>query len=178
MAELTTVARPYAEAVFRLAKDTNGKEFWSEVLSILSATALDTEAAAYVANPRFATQQVRAVLADILGSRATPEVANFVGTILDNRRFTLLPKIAELFELMKAAEEGSVEAQIDSAFELAAEQLDELKAILSVKFKRNVTAHVRIEPELIGGVRITIGDDVVDASVRGKLASLTASLTS
>jgi len=178
MAELTTVARPYAEAVFRLAKEARTVAAWSDALAVLAAVANDEGAAALAADPKFQAQQVKNLLVDILGSLANAEGKNFITVLLDNRRFNLLPKIAELFELLKAAEEGAVEAHIETAFIISLAQIDELTAILTKRFNRTVTAKVTVAPELIGGVRMTIGDDVIDASVRGKLASLSASLTS
>lgn len=178
MAELITVARPYAEAVFRLAKEANALPAWSDALAVLAAAARDPLAAEFAANPKFGAQSVQALLIDILGAKATEPVKNFLAVLLDNRRFKLLPLIAEQFEQYKAAEEGSVEARIESAFELTPDQVAQLTQMLSERFKRRVTAAVSVDPELIGGVRMTIGDDVIDASVRGKLASLSAALTS
>ncbi|MBV8465389.1 MAG: F0F1 ATP synthase subunit delta [Burkholderiales bacterium] len=178
MAELITVARPYAEAVFRLAKETNSLPAWSEALAVLAAAAQDPLAVEFAANPKFSTSQVQSLLIDLLGARATQPVSNFVATVLVNRRFVALPLVAELFEQLKAAEEGTVNAHIESAFALTQAQVDEIKSILAARTKRKVEATVSVDPELIGGVRMTIGDDVIDASVRGKLASLAARLTS
>ncbi|MFC4160645.1 F0F1 ATP synthase subunit delta [Chitinimonas lacunae] len=178
MAELITVARPYAEAVFRLAKEANALPAWSDALAVLAVAARDPLAAEFAANPRFGAKQVQALLIELLGARATEPVTSFLAVLLENRRFVLLPLIAELFEQYKATEEGSVEAQIESAFELTSEQLADLTQMLAERCKRRVTATVSVVPELIGGVRMTIGDDVIDASVRGKLASLSAALTS
>jgi len=178
MAELITVARPYAEAAFRLAKETNSLSGWSEALAVLAAAAQDPSAAEFAANPKFSVSQVQALLIDLLGARATPHVSNFVAAVLESHRFALLPFIAELYEKLKAIEESTVTAHIESAFELTAAQVEELKSTLEKRLSRKVETTVSVEPELIGGVRMTIGDDVIDASVRGKLASLSARLTS
>ncbi|MGQ5522764.1 F0F1 ATP synthase subunit delta [Chitinimonas sp. PSY-7] len=176
MAELITVARPYAEAVFRLAKEANSLPAWSEVLAMLAAAAQDPTAAEFAANPKFSASQVQALLTELLGARATPHVSNFIATVLESRRFALLPYIAELFEQLKASAEGSVTAHIESAFELNAAQLDEIKSILAARSGKKVETIVSTNPDLIGGVRMTVGDDVIDASVRGKLAALSARL--
>lgn len=176
MAELTTVARPYAEAVFRLAKETNSMPAWSDALAVLAVAAQDPLAVEFAANPKFSATQVRTLLVDLLGGSVSEQLGNFVSAVLDNRRFVLLPLIAQQFELLKASEEGVVEAQIETAFELNAAQLDELKSLLATKFSKKIETTVRVNQELIGGVRMTIGDDVIDASVRGKLAALSASL--
>jgi F-type H+-transporting ATPase subunit delta len=176
MAELITVARPYAEAVFRLAKETNSLPAWSEALAVLAAAAKDPLAVEFAANPKFSASQVQTLLTDLLGARANQQVSNFVATVLESHRFTLLPYIAELFEQLKAAQEGSVTAHIESAFELTAAQVEEIKSILAKRFGKKVDTEVSVDAELIGGVRMTIGDDVIDASVRGKLAALSARL--
>jgi F-type H+-transporting ATPase subunit delta len=178
MAELITVARPYAEAVFRLAQETNSLPAWSEALAVLAAAAQDPLAVEFAANPKFSASQVQALLTDLLGARATPQVGNFVAAVLESRRFALLPYIADLFEQMKATAEGSVTAHIESAFELTAAQIDEIKGILAKRVGKKIDTTVSVDPELIGGVRMIIGDDVIDASVRGKLAALSARLTS
>lgn len=178
MAELTTVARPYAEALYRLAKESGSVNAWSETLALLSLVAEDGLAAQFVANPRFSAQQVHGFLGEMLGDLRSTHVDNFIVTLVQNRRFALLPRIAHLFEALKSEDEGAVEAHIESAFELLAEQLDQLTATLAQRFKRSISAKVTVSPALIGGVRMTVGDDVIDASVRGKLAAMTASLTS
>jgi F-type H+-transporting ATPase subunit delta len=176
MAELITVARPYAEAVFRLAKEANSLPAWSEALAVLAAAAQDPAAVEFAANPKFSSSQVQALLIELLGARATPQVSNFVAAVLESRRFALLPHVAELFEQLKAQAEGSVTAHIESAFELNAAQLDEIKSILTARVGKKVETTVSVNADLIGGVRMTVGDDVIDASVRGKLAALTARL--
>ncbi|PHV12677.1 F0F1 ATP synthase subunit delta [Chitinimonas sp. BJB300] len=176
MAELITVARPYAEAAFRLAKEANSLPAWSEALAVLAAAAQDPLAVEFAANPKFSASQVQALLTELLGARATPHISNFVSTVLESRRFVLLPYIADLFEQLKAVAEGSVTAHIESAFDLSGTQLDEIKSILADRTGKKVETTVSINPDLIGGVRMTVGDDVIDASVRGKLAALSARL--
>ncbi|MBV1774624.1 F0F1 ATP synthase subunit delta [Burkholderiaceae bacterium DAT-1] len=178
MAELITVARPYAEAVFRLAQEANSLSAWSDALAILATAAQDPLAAEFAANPKFEASQVQSLLVELLGDKATASVVTFIATVLENRRFAALPKIAEVFELLKAQAEGSVDVVIESAFELNADQVNDLTAILAERYKRRITPTVTVNADLIGGVRMTVGDDVIDASVRGKLASLSARLTS
>ncbi len=178
MAELTTVARPYAEAVFRLAKEAGSLQAWSETLAKLALIAGNKEAQALVSNPQFTMGQVQALLVELLGKDVTPQTANFLTTVLENRRFTVVPFIAEQFNALKAASEGQVDARIETAFALTDAQLSELTATLSQQFNRKINAEVVVDSVLIGGVKVTIGDLVVDASVRGKLAALAASLKS
>lgn len=176
MAELTTVARPYAEAVFSLAKDTHALDRWSETLSWLAAMVKNPELAEVVSNPKHTAQEVEALLMDVLGSRANDEAKRFVGALLDNGRLLVLPEIASQFELLKAEAEGAVEAMVETAFPMTDEQKSELTAALSKKYGKNVRLDVRENADLIGGVRVLIGDDVIDASVRGKLHAMAASL--
>lgn len=177
MAELITVARPYAEASFRLARETGTLAAWSEALAVLSLVAQDPQAVALAHHPKFSLAQIQALLADILGPRATPQVGNFIAVVLESRRFALLPHVSELFEAMKAAEEGAVKAEIETAFPLDDSQLESLRTLMQTRLGRKVETTVRVEPELIGGVRMLIGDDVIDASVRGKLAAMSVSLS-
>jgi F-type H+-transporting ATPase subunit delta len=178
MAELITVARPYAEAVFRLAKQESKLGPWSEALANLAVIAKNQTAEDVVANPKYSAQQVQQLLVSLLGGNVGPEVQNFIAVVLENRRFTALPQIAEVFESLKTAEEGEVTAEIASAFPLSAAQLGELTATLSAELKRRVDAAVTVAPELIGGVTVKVGDLVIDASVRGKLTALATSLKS
>lgn len=178
MAELTTIARPYAEAVFRLAQETGLLEPWSDALTKLAAIAANPDALEVANNPRFTAEQVQALLLGLLGDGTRPEVANFIAMVLQNRRFAALPTISQLFHELKSASEGQVVARVETAFALTDAQVAELVASLTLQFKRKVNAEVSVDPALIGGVKVTVGDLVVDASVRGKLAALAASLKS
>lgn len=178
MAELITVARPYAEAVFRLAKESNTLPLWSDVLANLANIANCKDALDVVANPKCSATQVQELLVGLLGVDANAEVKNFLATVIENGRFTTLPAVAALFEELKAADEGVAQAHIESAFAVTDAQLAELTATLNQQLKRKITADVTVNPDLIGGVKVTIGDLVIDASVRGKLTALATSLKS
>lgn len=178
MAELITVARPYAEAVFRLSAEEGACQEWSDALAVLAYVAQDARVSEAVSNPKFTQQAVQQLLVDILGARTTDKVKNFITLILDNRRFVLLPLIAELFEAMRAKREGVAKAQIETAFAMDNSEVAELTTQLEKHFKQTVEAKVEVNPELIGGIRVTVGDEVIDASIRGKLSSLAASLKS
>jgi F-type H+-transporting ATPase subunit delta len=178
MAELITVARPYAEAVFRLGKESGKLDQWSEVLAKLGVIADDKLAQTVASDPRYSAAQVQQLLVELLGAGVSDEVKNFVTLIIENGRFTVLPAIRDLYESYKAAEAGEVEAQIESAFPLNAAQVEELKTSLAQHFKRKVTATTSTNPELIGGVKVTVGDVVIDASIAGKLSELATSLKS
>ena len=178
MAELITVARPYAVAIFRLAKESNTLPLWSDVLAQLAVISGNELALEVVANPKFSVAQVKELLLGLLGGQQSAEVQNFIDAVLENRRFTALAAVAELFEEYKAADAGEIDASIESAFALTDAQVADLSATLSQQLHRKLTAQVSVNPELIGGVKVTVGDLVVDASVRGKLTALASSLKS
>lgn len=176
MAEITTIARPYAEALARLARETNSWPTWSERLDLLTRVALDPQLAALAANPSVPSGRVVEVILAVCGERLGIEGANFVRMLAENKRFAVLPEISRLFEEMKAEQEGTLEATIRTAFELTETQMQDLAQRLEVRFERKVSAEQVVDPELIGGVVIQIGDEVLDASVRGRLQGLAATL--
>ena len=176
MAELITVARPYAQAVYSLATEQQRLDAWSEALGWLAAMVSNPDVAQVVTNPKHTAQEVEALMLGVLGERASEDVKRFVGTLVENHRLTLLPFIADQFELLKAEAEGAIDATVESAFPLTDEQAAELTSMLSKKYGKSVRLDVHVAPELLGGVRVLIGDDVIDASVRGKLHTMAASL--
>ena len=178
MAELITVARPYAEAVFRLAKDEGRLAQWEEALVWLAATVREPAVAAFVSDPERTPAEIEAMLTGVLGDKADAEVKNLVAALAENRRLVLLPAIADQFDQLKQAEEGVLTAHIASAFPLTDSQSAELAATLKAKYGKEIQLEVSEDSALLGGVRIQIGDDVIDASVRGKLQAMAVSLKS
>jgi F-type H+-transporting ATPase subunit delta len=178
MAELITVARPYAEAIFRLSAEAGSDQAWSEALAVLAYVAKDVQVLDAISNPKLTLQEILSFLREILGECMTDEVTNFITLILNNRRFVALPLIAELYELMQAQNEGIAKARIETAFAMDNSELAELTMQLEKHFKQKIAAKVEVNPDLIGGVRVTVGDEVMDASISGKLFSLAASLKS
>lgn len=179
MAENVTLARPYAEAAFQLAKGAgNGAVLsaWSQSLGRMAAVATTAEMGECIANPRLTPDQLAKLFADVVGEGLSAEQQNFVHVLVDNERLSVLPEIAQLFEELKNSHEGSKEADVESAFSLDSAAVQSLVADLERKFNCKIKATVRVVPELIGGVRIAIGDEVIDASVRGKLAAMATAL--
>lgn len=175
MAESFTIARPYAEAIFRLAKDAGALGAWSARLQRLAVIAQDREIADIVGNPQLSTDQV-AQLFISLAEDNDAVLGNFVRVLAESKRLTLLPEIAQLFDAAKAAEEGVKEAVVYSAFPLDAATLAALVPQLEAHFKSKLAPTLVVEPELIGGVRVAVGDQVLDASVRGKLDTMATAL--
>ena len=175
MAESLTIARPYAEAAFKAALDGQALPAWSDMLSRLAAVVARPEAQSFLGNPANAADNVAAVIADVAG-QVSPEQRNFIGLLARNERLSVVPEIVALFTQLRNAHEQVLDAQVSSAYPLSDEQVADIRATLETKYGRKVDVSVMLDPELIGGVSIRIGDEVMDASVRGKLAQLAASL--
>ena len=176
MSELSTLARPYAEAVFRLAQGENDLAGWSARLRSLALIAADPQVARLIADPAVAVERVAGLVIEVAGADLGERGANFVKVLAENDRLSLLPEIATQFETLKASAEGTLEAPITSAQALTQAQVDELVAGLRAKFNRNVNVQVAVDPELIGGAVITIGDQVIDGSVKGRLQRMSFAL--
>lgn len=177
MAELATIARPYAEALFRVAKSGN-LSTWSDLVSEMAAVASHPDVKAFAGNPKHSDQQVVETFLSLLKSNVTPEAKNFVGMLVENGRLTLLPEIGTQFQALKNAAEGAADAEITSAFELTDAQVKDLVATLEKKFGRKLKPSVTVDNSLIGGVRVTVGDEVLDTSVRAKLQQMHTALAS
>lgn len=177
MAENITLARPYADAAFQLARATNALGPWQQALDRMAAVAADAQMVECITNPRLLPAQVAQLFLDVVGS-ITAEQQNFVRLLVDNERLQVLPEIRDLYVELKNGQEGVQEADIASAFPLDDATLKNLVADLEARFKCKIQAKVSLDPELIGGVRIAVGDQVIDASVRGKLASMATALQS
>jgi len=175
MAESLTIARPYAEAAFKLARDSGALPAWSDALQRLAAVAANPVAHDLIGTPQLSVAQVASLIADASGQLGT-EQRNFVQVLAENERLAVLPEIASLFEGLRNQHEGVVEAQISTAFPLSDAQVAEIVATLAAKYGRRVKPAVTVDADLIGGVSIRVGDEVMDASVRGKLAQLASAL--
>lgn len=175
MAEAATIARPYAEAVFALADAAGALARWSRALATMATVAADAEVRRAIGNPRLTADQVYGLLAATSGDLAADE-QNFLRVLIENDRLSALPEIAALYEELKNEREGVVEAVITTAFPLDKAQLAALVEEIETRFKRKVQPEVRVDAGLIGGVRMQVGDEVIDGSVRGRLAAMAAVL--
>ena len=176
MAEIATIARPYAEAIFELADKAGSLPDWSDTLATMAVVAADPQMREAGGNPRISADQLYGLFASLCGSSLSLPAQNLLRVLIENRRLELLPRIRESFEELKNEREGVVEAVITSAFPLEGAQLAALVADLERRFKRKVQPVVAIDRELIGGARVVIGDEVIDGSVRSKLAALATGL--
>ncbi|HZV55466.1 MAG TPA: F0F1 ATP synthase subunit delta [Rhodocyclaceae bacterium] len=175
MAEIATIARPYAEAAFRLARERQALPAWSDALGRLAQVAEDPHAGALIGNPNVAPVQVEDLFRAVGGADA--EVGNFVHLLAENGRLACLPEVAVQFETLKQGEEGIKEGVVHSAFPLDDAQLRDLKTLLEGRFGR-LQLSVAVDPQLIGGVKVVVGDQVLDTSVSGKLQAMRAALNS
>ena len=176
MAEPSTVARPYAEAVFRLADATDTLAKWSQMLAELAQVSADERVRAAVADPKLTDAQVAGLFISILSGKLTGDAENFVRVLAQNGRLNLLAEIELQFEALKNEREGVIEAEVQSAFELTKAQVADLVERLEKKTGRKVKTEVRINQDLIGGVRVILGDKVIDGSARAQLDALETAL--
>ncbi|WP_316151877.1 F0F1 ATP synthase subunit delta [Cupriavidus sp. BIC8F] len=179
MAETATIARPYAEALFRVASQSSAGNLgaWSELVSEMGQVAANPDMKALAGDPNVPGEKLAELFLSVLKSPLNDEARRFVRLLVDNGRLTVMPEIAEQFHVLKNAREGSSDVEITSAFPLEGPQLNDLVAALERKFGRKLYAKVAVDPSLIGGVSVKVGDEVLDTSVRSRLAAMQATLT-
>lgn len=176
MAELITVARPYAQAAFEFASAEQALKDWSEMLSLLAAIADDAAMHELINSPHLTETQLADLFIQVAGENLNDNCANFVRVLASNGRLLLLPEIAALFEVDRRAAEGTVQAQLVTAFPASESQQAEVIASLRKRLGREVELSCATDAELLGGAIIRAGDLVIDGSVRGKLQRLGTAL--
>ena len=174
MAELATIARPYAEALFKSAKsDLNAASGW---LDTLAAIAGNAQLQQFAGNPRITADQVFDVIGGVAKTALPENAKNFLRTVIENNRLAALPEIATQFRALKNAQGGSSDATVYSAFPIDAKALVDLAQVLEKRFGRKLNLSVQQEPELIGGIRVVVGDQVLDTSVKARLEQMKTAL--
>lgn len=176
MAELATLARPYANAVFELAKTDNTLDAWSRMLSFLAAAAAEPKVRQLLDSPELADEVKARQLIDLCGDELNDRGRNLVHVLAGNKRLDALGAILEQFEIRKAEEERVLDVEVVTAYELSSEQSEKLRAALQRKFDREVNLTGRVDESVIGGAVIRAGDTVIDASLRGRLDKLAETL--
>ncbi|WP_332813670.1 F0F1 ATP synthase subunit delta [Ramlibacter sp.] len=175
MAELATIARPYAEALFKsCAADLNGTAQW---LDALAAVAGNEQLQQYADNPRTTDREVYDLVAGVVREPLPAVGQNFLRTVIDNGRLAALPEVAAQFRAMKNAQSGASDAVVYSAFPIPAARLGEVAATLERRFGRKLNVTVQEDPSLIGGIRVVVGDEVLDTSVKARLEQMKVALT-
>lgn len=174
--DATTIARPYAEAVFARAVETDKLDLWSDMLDLLATAAKDPALSGLIASPKLDKTQMTGLMLDIGGGRLSDEGQNLVRLLVANGRLAVLPEIASLFEARRAEHQGTLDVQVTSAFALLPAQEKQLAAALKRKLGREIRIISEQDPELIGGFRLRAGDMVIDGSVSGQLGKLANAL--
>ena len=175
MAELATIARPYAEALYKAtAKDLNGAAVWVDALS---AIAQNAQLQQFADSPKATTDQIVDLISGVAKTALPDAAKNFLRTVVENGRLNALPEMAAQFRALKNAQSGSSDAVVHSAFPIDGAALADLATTLEKQFMRKLNLSVVMEPELIGGIRVVVGDEVLDTSVKARLEQMRVALT-
>ena len=176
MAEAITVARPYAQAAFLFANEHNNLKDWSEMLSLLAAVANDASMAEVIDSPNLTETQLADIIIQVASEYLNEKGANFIRVLAANRRLILLPEIAALFEIQRREAEGTMQAEMVTAYPASESQQAEVIASLRKRLGREIELSCATDADLLGGAIIRAGDLVIDGSVRGKLERLGVAL--
>jgi len=176
MAEAITIARPYATAVFRLAKEKKALAKWSEELAFIGAVSDNAQVKALIDDPKLPSRELERALLAIFDGKLSDTAINLVKLLVENDRLVIVADIVAAFEELKALDEGTLEAELTVASKPTDAQVKAIVKQLEAKFGKKIDAQVNLDPELIGGIKIVVGDTVIDASVRGQLESLAYTL--
>lgn len=176
MAEAVTIARPYGVAVFRLAKEKNALAGWSDMLALAAGVASDVQVKGLIEDPKLTSADVERLFLSVCGDKLDATGTNLIKLLVEYGRLSLLPEIAAIFEELKDQDEGTLEAEITSAAGLNDAQVKTVVTQLQTRFGKKIDASVKVDPEIIGGIKIVVGDTVIDASVRGRLQELAYTL--
>jgi F-type H+-transporting ATPase subunit delta len=176
MTDFTTAARPYANAVYDIANQAGALDSWGDALANLSTLVSDVQMSELLNNPGMDKQQKGDMLIQVLGDKLGEQQKNLVKLMAENGRLSIMPDVRDQFEVARAKAENKVEAEVVSAFELTAQQTDELVNTLKNKLGCDVTLTTTVDESLIGGVVIKAGDTIIDASMKSQLDSLALSL--
>ena len=176
MAELATIARPYAEALYKAcASDLGGTAVWLDELAVIAA---NLQLQQFAGNPGVSSEQTFELISGVVQTKLPEAAKNFLRVVIDNGRISVLPEIANQFRSLKNAQSGSSDATVYSAFALDGAALADLATALDKRFGRKLNLKVELEPALIGGVRVVVGDEVLDTSVKARLEQMKVALVS
>lgn len=175
MAELATIARPYAEALYKVALHADVTA-WGRQIAALAEVACNHELRQFADNPKVSSGQVYDVIATAVKEPLANGVQNFLRTVIENGRLAALPAVAEQFHALANAASGVSDATVYSAYPIESAQLADVVASLERRFGRKLTPTVVLEPDLIGGIRVVVGDEVLDTSVRARLERMKVAL--
>jgi len=177
MADYTTVARPYARAVYQQAIETSSIDGWNDVLALMAAVVNDADMCSLLDDPEISNEQQAVLMLKVIGDKLDAQQQNLIKLMAENGRLKALPEVSEQFEIYRAEAEGKVDAEVRSAFPLSSEQEESITNTLKAKLGREVTITTTIDESLIGGVIIKAGDTIIDGSMKSQLESLALTLS-
>ena len=176
MAELATIARPYAEALFKTAgADLVTTAAWLDELAAITS---NVQLQQYAGSPSVTSAQTFDVITGVVKTALSEPAKNFLRAVIDNGRISVMPEIASQFRALKNAKSGSSDATVFSAFALDDLALADLQGTLEKRFEKKLNLTVELQPELIGGIRVVVGDEVLDTSIKARLEQMKAALVS
>ncbi len=178
MAELITLARPYAKAAFETALQAGALDKWSSMIALSAAVSGEKGVSTVLSSPSLSSHQIAEAFIGVCGDELDEKGKNFISLLAENKRLVLLPEISSLFETLKANQEMSVDVEITTAFEISSDVSNKLAKALKERLKREIILATKVDQSLIGGAIIRAGDNVIDSSVRGKLSKLAESMNS
>jgi len=174
MAELATIARPYAEALYKSsASDLLASLAWLEELAVIAA---DPQTQRLAEDPKVTGEQVYQVVTGVPKAGLPEKARNFLRTVIDNGRLSALPEVARQFRLLVNAKTGTSDASVFSPFPVEGQALADLATVLEKRFGRKLSLSVHLQPDLIGGIRVVVGDEVLDTSVKARLEQMKVAL--
>ena len=174
MAELATIARPYAEALYKSSSaDLKGSLAWLEELAVIAA---DPQVQQLAEDPKVTAAQVFEVVAGVSKTALSEKARNFLRTVVDNGRLPALPEVARQFRVLVNTQTGTSDAVVHSAFPIEGQALSDLAVTLEKRFGRKLALSVHLQPELIGGIRVVVGDEVLDTSIKARLEQIKVAL--
>ncbi len=176
MAEKVTIARPYARAAFAYAQEHSALAKWSELLGNAAAVVADERVARLLSSPRVTPAQLVDLIGEVSGGNLDEQGRNFLSTLAQNRRLSLLPEIAATYEVLRAEVENIADVQITSAVALTDAQRERLASALRKRLKREIRLHCDVDPSLVGGAIVRSGDLVIDGSLKSGLERLASEL--
>ncbi len=178
MAELTTFARPYAKAAYAFAVEQNAVDAWENMLTLAAQVVVEPTMSRYLSKPALSATDRAQAIAEVCGDQLDASVTNLITQLAEHHRLAVLPQVAELFRILSAEAEQTVDVELTSAYTLDEAATQKIVAALKARLQRDVRVTSQVDESLLGGMIIRAGDTVIDGSVRGRLQRLTEQLQS
>ena len=176
MAEISTIARPYSTGIFSLAKEDKKLSEWSDMLKLMASFINHEDVFSFVSNPKIIDSEKEKLLVDLMGKELSKEGINLLKLLVENKRLSIISSISSIFDELKDADQGTIEAELVFATKPSKIEIEDLIKSLEKKFNKKIEANIKVDEEIIGGSIIHVGDTVIDASVKGQLLNLAYNL--